>query len=154
MGLNQGVVEALPPTEAGQGRGGLLNRNCPGLVVAVAAVVVGGDEEEVAHSHFLQEEGEAHNKRAADCSNQDEGAGSLTAVVEDGDVGTGKGRVDQQEDVAEALHRSSLGVADRCREAGTGLDTGLPPRASDAGPVREVGVAADEDAEEEECQGS
>lgn len=141
----------LPPTEAGRGLGDLPSRNYPGVVAAEAVAEVVGGEEGAAHSHLPREEGVARNSWAAGCSNRDVGAGTPTAVVADGDAGTGKDRVDQQAGAAEGLHRSNqVVVVGKCREAGTGLDTGLPPGASDGGRAREA-VAA-EGVEEEECR--
>lgn len=139
----------LPPSEAGQGLGDLPSRNYPGVVAAEAVAEAVGGEEGAARSHLPREEGVARNSWAAGCSNQDVGAGTPTAVVADGDVGTGKDRVDQR--AAEGLHRSNqVVVVGKCREAGTGLDTGLPPGASGGGHAREAAVA--EGAEEEECR--
>lgn len=114
-------------------------------------VAVAGDGEEgVAHSRLPLEEGVVRNSRVADCSNQDVGVG--TPMEADGDAGIGKDCVGPEEGVAEALRRSNRVVAGKCREAGTGPDTGLPPEASDGDHDREAAVAA-VGVEEVECRG-
>lgn len=148
MGLRQGEAGAPPPTEAGQGLGGLPSRNCL-EVVAVAAAEDG--EEGAGRSRLPPEEGVVHNSRVADCSNQDVGAGTPMEVVVDGDAGTGKDQVGPQEGAVEALRRSNRAAAGKCREAGTGPDTGLPPGVSDGDHDREAAAAVG--VEEEECRG-
>lgn len=149
MELHQGEAGAPPPTEAGQGLGGLPSRNCLG--VAAAAAVAEDGEEGAARSRLPPEEGVVRNSRVADCSNQDVGAGTPMEVVVDGDAGTGKDQVGPREGVVEALRRSNRAGAGKCREADTGPDTGLPPGVSDGDHDREAAAAVG--VEEEECRG-